>query len=66
MNKEVKSFEQKLERLSEIVSKLEGDTLPLEESMKLYEEGTTLIKELEEELSKAEEKIGSFTEIESK
>ena len=58
MPKEEKvSFEARLERLNEIVSKVEGETLPLEESMALYEEGLSLIKGLEEELSNAEAKM---------
>ena len=63
MPKEEKvSFEARLERLNEIVSKVEGETLPLEESMALYEEGLSLIKGLEEELSNAEEKMKELIE----
>lgn len=51
------SFEEKLNRLSEIVDKAENNTLPLEEAMKLYEEGDTLIKELKKSLDEAEAKI---------
>lgn len=51
------SFEQKLNRLSEIVEKAENTTLPLEEAMKLYDEGDSLIKELKKSLSEAEAKI---------
>ena len=37
---EVKNnFEKSLKRLEEIVNKIENETLPLEESLKLYEEG---------------------------
>ena len=63
MPKEEKvSFEARLERLNEIVSKVEGETLPLEESMTLYEEGLSLIKGLEEELSNAEAKMKELIE----
>lgn len=51
------SFEQRLKRLEEIVAKIEGETLPLEESMKLYEEGKKLISSLQSELKEAEEKV---------
>lgn len=54
---ELKTFEAKLKRLNEIVAKLEGGTLSLEESLALYEEGNTLTKALNEELQKAKLKI---------
>ena len=38
------SFEEKMNRLDEIVGKVENSVLPLEESLKLYQEGTALIK----------------------
>lgn len=55
--KEEQTFEQKLNRLSEIVERAENNTLPLEEAMKLYEEGDALIKELKKSLDDAELKI---------
>lgn len=51
------SFEGSLGRLEEIVRKLEGGELPLEESLKLYEEGTKLSRECIERLDKAERRI---------
>lgn len=51
------SFEQSLGRLEEIVKKLEGGELPLEESLKLYEEGTKLSRECIERLDQAERRI---------
>lgn len=50
-------FEKSLKRLDEIVSKIETETLPLEESLKLYEEGRKLIASLEDALKEAEQKI---------
>jgi exodeoxyribonuclease VII small subunit len=61
-NKE-KTFEEKLNRLNEIVDKVENETLPIEESLKLYEEGNALIKELEATLKDAQKKIGTLQEI---
>lgn len=55
--KEEQTFEQKLNRLSEIVERAENNTLPLEEAMKLYKEGDALIKELKKSLDDAELKI---------
>lgn len=55
------SFEEKMNRLDEIVEKVENSTLPLEESLKLYQEGTALIKELQTALDDAEKKIKEAT-----
>jgi exodeoxyribonuclease VII small subunit len=57
------SFEEKLNRLNAIVEKVENETLPIEESLKLYEEGNALIKELEATLKEAEKKIGQLHEV---
>jgi exodeoxyribonuclease VII small subunit len=61
--KKEKSFEEKLARLNAIVEKVENETLPIEESLKLYEEGNALIKELEATLKDAEKKIGQINEV---
>lgn len=55
------SFEEKMNRLDEIVGKVENSALPLEESLKLYQEGTALIKELQSALDDAEKKIKEVT-----
>ncbi len=55
------SFEEKLNRLNEIVGKIEGETLPLQETLALYKEGKTLIAELQKELSDAEKKVGDLS-----
>ena len=57
MSEEKKSFEERLSRLDQIVAKVEGETLPLDEAMKLFEEGKKLIDSLQNELKEAEEKI---------
>lgn len=51
------SFEEKLNKLNEIVNKVENELLPLDEAMKLYEEGNLLIKDLQKTLNEAEAKI---------
>lgn len=58
------TFEEKLARLEEIVSLIDSNKLGLEESMKLYEEGTNLIKELEEVLETANRKFSNITNSE--
>ena len=57
MSEERIDFEKSLKRLDEIVSKIENETLPLEECLKLYEEGKKLIATLETTLKEAEAKI---------
>lgn len=57
MEKKKLSFEEKLARLERIVSDAEQGKLPLEETLRLHEEGEKLIKELREELSSAEKKL---------
>lgn len=57
MAEEKNEFEKSLKRLEEIVAKVEGETLPLDESLKLYEEGKKLIVSLEKTLKEAERKV---------
>ena len=58
---ESKSFEERLNRLSEIVGELEGKALPLDESLKLFEEGKKLCESLSKELEEAKLKIEEVT-----
>ena len=57
-------FETKLNRLNEIVAKMENEVLPLESSIALFEEGKKLSTDLEAELKEAEKKLGEYQEIE--
>lgn len=57
MAEEKLDFEKSLKRLDEIVDKIENETLPLEECLKLYEEGKKLISLLEDALKDAEKKV---------
>ena len=50
-------FERSMARLDEIVRSLELGSLPLAESLKLYEEGVSLINSCEKLLENAEMKI---------
>lgn len=61
-NKAKMTFEEKLGRLSEIVEKLEGKAMGLEESLKLYQEGKALSTELAKELEEAKLKIEELSE----
>ncbi|MCO5112633.1 MAG: exodeoxyribonuclease VII small subunit [Bdellovibrionaceae bacterium] len=53
----VNSFESKIQRLDEIVKSMETGELPLEESLKLFEEGVKLSRECQGELEAAEQKV---------
>lgn len=51
------SFEQSMARLDEIVRHLEKGDMPLNDSLALFEEGTTLIRSCEKQLDEAEQKV---------
>jgi exodeoxyribonuclease VII small subunit len=54
-------FEDAFARLSEIVSQLEAGETGLEESLKLYAEGMSLVQLCGKKLSEAEKKIEQLT-----
>lgn len=56
------TYDEKIKRLEEIVSKLEEGGLSLDDSIKLYEEGTALSKECRKHLESAKIKIKTVTE----
>ena len=51
------SFEQSLQRLDEIIATLEKDGVALDELMKLYEEGVGHLRNCNEQLDTAEQKV---------
>ncbi len=51
------SFEEALARLQQIVGGLENGSVPLEESLSLFEEGVGLVKLCNERLDRAEQKV---------
>ena len=57
-----KDFETSLKKLEKIVSDLENGELPLEESIKTFEEGVKLTKHCQNLLTKAEIKIQKLVE----
>ena len=50
-------FEESMRRLEEIVRLLEKGDAPLEDSIKLFEEGTKLAKRCDDLLNEAEKKV---------
>lgn len=51
------SFEEKTKRLDDIVKKIEMNETTIDESLKLFEEGVTLAKELSKQLDEHKGKI---------
>ncbi len=56
------SFEEAMDKLQEIINKIESGTLSLEQSLKLFAEGEKLVKICYESLTKAK---GKLTEIQN-
>ena len=63
MNKTI-SFETAMKKLAEIVEKLESGSLSLEESLKLFEEGSALSAHCYQKLEQAEQKIREIDGLE--
>lgn len=61
MSEQSKNFEQSLARLDEIVRQMERGDVPLEASLKLFEEGTGLVAFCEKLLDEAELKVVRLT-----
>ena len=57
MAQKKETFEQNMERLEQIVRAMERGDVPLEESLKLFQEGTALVQSCGKLLDDAEMKI---------
>ena len=53
MNQKSPTFEENMQRLEQIVRTMERGEVPLEESLKLFQEGTELVRKCSELLDKA-------------
>lgn len=53
----IKTFEENMHRLEEIVDKLEKGDAQLSDSLALFEEGTRLVTACRKELDKAEQQV---------
>lgn len=51
------NFEQSLKELEELVEKMEGGDLSLEDSLKYFERGVTLTRNCQKALAEAEQKV---------
>ena len=54
MNQENKTFEQSMQRLEQIVRAMERGDVALEESLKLFQEGTELVRNCNQLLDEAQ------------
>lgn len=54
MNTENKTFEESMQRLEQIVRAMEQGDVPLEESLKLFQEGTQLVRSCNQLLEEAQ------------
>ena len=57
MNEQNRSFEQNMQRLEQIVRALERGDVPLEESLKLFQDGTELVRACGNLLDEAEQQV---------
>lgn len=53
----MQNFEESLKQLEAIVSQMERGDVSLEESLKLFEEGTNLAEQCKQQLAEAESKV---------
>ena len=53
----MKGFEERLSRLEELSEQIRDNTLPLDDAVKLFEEGVKLARNLERDLSKVERRV---------
>lgn len=51
------TFEQQLEAVESLIAQMENGSLPLEESMKQYEEGMAMLSSMEKELQAATQRL---------
>lgn len=58
-------FEKKLNRLEEIVQKMEKGELALDDSLKLFEEGVKLSRDCHSQLTKAEAQVKKLVGFDS-
>jgi exodeoxyribonuclease VII small subunit len=55
------TYEQRIEKLKQIIEKIEDGNTSLDESIRLYEQGAVLVKQCETMLSEAEVKITTLS-----
>ena len=61
MSKKSPNFEENIQRLEQIVRAMEQGDAPLEQLLKLFREGTDLVRKCQEMLDKAELEVDMIT-----
>lgn len=62
MSKKNQTFEENMQRLEQIVRALEQGDAPLEASLKLFQEGTDLVRKCQDSLDQAQLQVKIITE----
>ena len=57
MDSDPSKFNAKLEKLSSIIEQLEQNNLPIEDSLKLFEEGVQLTQQAQKTIAKADQRV---------
>ncbi|EGQ3689519.1 exodeoxyribonuclease VII small subunit [Staphylococcus pseudintermedius] len=65
MTTENKSFEEMMKELENIVNQLDHNTISLEKSLELYQQGIALSKSCEKTLNDAEKKVAELMDKEA-
>jgi hypothetical protein len=60
MSDQKNTFEEQLKQLQDIVTKLEGGNVPLEDALNQFQEGVKLSRELEQKLNDAEKIVAKL------
>lgn len=64
LNKEELTLEEAFSQLDELIDKMEGSSLPLEETFQLYKQGVSLVEYCSKKIDKVECDIRKVTENE--
>ena len=56
------SFSENLERLDGLLKRLEAEEMPLDEALEVFEEGVALVRENQDLLDRAEQRVTLLTE----
>lgn len=55
-------FEEALARVEELVRQMDAENLPLDQMIRLYEEGTAMIRTCQQRLTEAQQKVERITQ----
>lgn len=56
------TLEENFEKLEEIIERLEGDDIPLEEAFKAYTEGLAVLKQCNDQIDRVEKQVLKLSE----